>query len=157
MVKRRKLISSIQGDLFQQLAEQTALEAQQAQDLDINLELMGAINQAIREAKQRGMSRERIIDRMNLCLPDLERGITLRQLNAWTAQSKEYHEFPARYLPAFCWATGSVLPLLMLAQAIGHDLVDRRDQVALELGQKLVAQAQLTRDVNSLKKLLGDK
>jgi hypothetical protein len=157
VVKRRKLISSIQGDLFQQLAEQTALEAQQAQDLDINLELMGAINQAIREAKQRGMSRERIIDRMNLCLPDLERGITLRQLNAWTAQSKEYHEFPARYLPAFCWATGSVLPLLMLAQAIGHDLVDRRDQVALELGQKLVAQAQLTRDVNSLKKLLGDK
>ena len=45
----------------------------------------------------------------------------------------------------------------MLAQAIGHDLVDRRDQVALELGQKLVAQAQLTREVSSLKKLLGDK
>ena len=102
MANGRKNFSSIQGDLFQQLAEQSALEAQQAQDLDINLELMGAINQAIREGKQRGLSRERIVERMNFCLPDLERSITLRQLNAWTAQSKEYHEFPARYLPAFC-------------------------------------------------------
>ncbi len=154
MAKRQPKSSSVQADLFQRLAEQDALEAQQAQDLDIHLEFMGAIAQAIREAKKRGLSRERIVERMNLCLPELEKPITLRQVNSWTAASKEYHEFPARYLPAFCWATGSVLPLLVLARAMNHDLVDRRDQVALELGQKLVAQAQLGREVSSLKKLL---
>lgn len=154
MAKRGQNSSSIQPDLFQQLAEQDALEALSAQDLDIGPELMGALNLAIREAKKRGWSRERLVERMNICLPDIERPITLRQLNAWTAQSKEYHEFPARYLPAFCWATGSIVPLLVLAQAIGHDLVDARDQAALALGQKLVAQAQISRDINQLKRTL---
>lgn len=154
MARRRSDFSSVQGDLFQRLTEQDALEALQAQDLDIGPELLGAVAQAIREAKRQGLSRERLVDRMNLCLPDADKPITLRQLNAWTATSKEYHEFPARYLPAFCWATGSVLPLLVLAGAVNHDLVDRRDQVALDLGQKLVRHAQLGREVNKLKKLL---
>lgn len=154
MAKRGQNFSSIQPDLFQQLAEQDALEALSAHDLDIGPELMGALNLAIREAKKRGLSRERIVERTNMCLPDIEKKITLRQLNAWTAQSKEYHEFPARYLPAFCWATGSIVPLLVLAQAIGHELVDSRDQAALALGQKLVAQAQISRDINQLKRTL---
>lgn len=154
MAKRGQNFSSIQPDLFQQLAEQDALEALSAHDLDIGPELMGALNLAIREAKKRGLSRERIVERMNMCLPDIEKKITLRQLNAWTAQSKEYHEFPARYLPALCWATGSIVPLLVLAQAIGHELVDARDQAALALGQKLVAQAQISRDINQLKRTL---
>lgn len=154
MVKPEEKITPIQPDFFQRLAEQDALDAEQAQDLDIGLELRGAITGAIRDAKKRGLSRPRIVERMNLCLPDAEKKITLRQLNAWTANSKEYHEFPARYLPAFCWATGSILPLLVLAHAINHDIVDRRDQAVLELGQKLVAKAQLGREVNSLKKLL---
>lgn len=155
MAKRRAVSTSVQGDLFQQL-EAPALAAQRAQDLDIGPELLGAVNQAIRLAKRDGLSRERIVERMNLCLPDAERPVTLRQLNAWTAQSKEFHEFPARYLPALCWATGSLLPLLTLAQALGHDLADRRDQAALELGQKLVHQARLGRDVKLLKKMLED-
>lgn len=155
MAKRRAFSTSVQGDLFQQL-EEPALAAQRAQDLDIGPELLGAVNQAIRLAKRDGLSRERIVERMNLCLPDAERPVTLRQLNAWTAQSKEFHELPARYLPALCWATGSLLPLLTLAQALGQDLADRRDQAALELGQKLVHQARLGRDVKLLKKLLEE-
>ena len=91
---------------------------------------------------------------MNLVLPDQERAITARQLNAWTAHSKEYHEFPARHLPAFCWATGSIAPLLVLAQAIGHDLVDGREQAALDLGERLLAHARLGRDIRNLKKTL---
>lgn len=154
MAKPSQKFSSVQPDLFQQLEAPAMSET--AYDLDVNLELMGALNQTIREAKRRGLSRERIVERMNLCLPDLDRRITLRQLNSWTAASKEYHEFPARYLPAFCWATGSILPLLVLAQSINHDLVDLRDQVALELGQKLVAKAQLSREVSQLRKILED-
>lgn len=154
MAKRREKFTSIQGDLFQRLAEQDALEAMTAQDLDVGPELMGALHLAIREAKKRGLSRERVVERMNLCLPDMERPVTLRQLNAWTAASKEFHEFPARYLPAFCWATGSIAPLLVLAKAIGHDLVDSRDLRALELGTKLVDRARLSRDINEIKREL---
>lgn len=154
MAKAREHFSSVQADLFQRLAERDALEAQAAQDLDIGPELLGAVNQAIREAKRGGLSRDRIVERMNLVLPDQGRPITARQLNAWTAHSKEYHEFPARYLPAFCWATGSIAPLLVLAQAVGHDLVDGREQAALALGERLVAHARLGRDIRNLKKTL---
>lgn len=155
MAKTAKKITSIQGDIFQQLAEQTAMEAADAVDLDIGLELLGAIHTAIRDAKKRGLGRERIVERMNLCLPDLEKPLTLRQLNAWTAQSKEFSEFPARYLPAFCWATESVLPILAMAQSINHDLVDLRESKALELGKTLVESANLSRRAKTLKQQLG--
>lgn len=154
MAKKQSIFTSIQTDIFQQLAEKDALEAATAVDLDIGPELQGALNACIREAKKRGLSRERIVERMNLCLPDIEKPITLRQLNAWTAQSKEFSEFPARWLPAFCWACGGVATVQVLAQTIGFDLVDRREKIALELGQTLVESAQLTRKANSLKKQL---
>ncbi|MFI3137927.1 MAG: hypothetical protein QX197_14215 [Methylococcaceae bacterium] len=157
MAKTDKSFTSKQVDIFQQLAQETALEAATAIDLDIGPELQGAINFGIRESKKRGLSRERIVERMNLCLPDLEKPITLRQLNAWTAQSKEFSEFPARFLPAFSWASGCTLTIQVLAQAVNHDLVDRREKMALELGQTLVENANLTRKANALKKqLTGD-
>ncbi len=154
MAKTDKSFTSKQVDIFQQLAQETALEAATAIDLDIGPELQGAINFGIRESKKHGLSRERIVERMNLCLPDLEKPITLRQLNAWTAQSKEFSEFPARFLPAFSWACGCTLAIQVLAQAVNHDLVDRREKMALELGQTLVENANLTRKANALKKQL---
>jgi hypothetical protein len=155
VAKTRKSFTPIQPDLFQQLAEKTALEALTAQDLDIELELMGAVTHAIREAKKTGHSRERIVERMNLCLPDADERITLRQLNAWTAASKEHHQFPARYIPAFCWATQCLQPLLILAQCIGYDLVDHRDQIAAELGNKQVVVARTQREIRQLRGMLG--
>lgn len=155
MAKVQQKTTSIQADIFQQLAEHSALEAADAVDLDIGPELAGAVNSAIRAAKKQGLSRDRIIERMNLCLPDMEKPLTLRQLNAWTAQSKEFHEFPSRFLPAFCWATGSVLPLLAMANAINHDLVDAREHKAMELGNTLVESARLSRKAKALKDFLG--
>lgn len=155
MANTEKSFTSDQLDIFQRLAEETAIEAATAVDLDIGPELQGALNSGIRNAKTRGLSRERIVERMNLCLPDQEKPITLRQLNSWTAQSKEFHEFPARYLPAFAWACSCTLTVRVLANAINHDLHDRRDGLALELGQTLVESAQLTRKARELKKQLG--
>jgi hypothetical protein len=151
VAKRKKSFSADQGDLFRQL-ETPALEALNAPDLDIGPELLGAINLALREARTRGLSRERIVERMNQCLPD--RKVTLRQLYAWTANSKEDHPFPAEYLPAFCWAAESIAPLLALAQAVGHDLADAREQAALALGERLVHHARLGREISQLKKTL---
>lgn len=156
MAKSTKPFTSIQPDMFQQLAEVTALEAQGAQDLDINLELMAATKHALREARQLGFGRERIVERMNLCLPEADKKdqVTLRQLNAWTAHSKEYHNMPARYLPAFCWATQSLMPLMALIQPLGYDLVDGREQLVAELGSKLLDQAKARRDIKRLEQIL---
>lgn len=151
--KRKEVFTANQPDLFQQLERPAAVEADA--DLDINPELLGAINTAIREARARGLSRERIVDRMNKQLPSLDRPLTLRQLNAWTAVSQEYKEFPARYLPAFCAATDCDLPMRVLAQPIGRELVDAREAAALKLGTSVVEAARLRREQLALRKTLG--
>lgn len=149
--------SSIQPDFFQRLERQPELcgRAPTAADLDLGPELLGAINTAIREARSHGLSRERIVDRMNTALPESDKPITLRQLNAWTAQSKEYHEFPARYLPAFCAATECDLPLRVLANGLQLELVDRRDLLTQQLGQNLIESARLKREARFVQRQLG--
>lgn len=148
---RRANFAGDQADLFQQLAAAPAPAA----DLDLHYELLGAINKALRQARQHGLTRERVADRMNDLLPDLERAITVRQLYAWTATSKEYSEFPARYLPAFCAAVDCDLPLRVLAQALGADLVDARELAAKRLGETQIEAARLRREARSILERLG--
>lgn len=150
----KRSFTTKQGDLFQQL-DITSRSPAVDVDLDINLELLGAINTALREAKAHGCGRERVVDRMNDLLPDLPRALTLRQLNAWTAVSQEYKEFPARYLPAFCAATDCDLPMRVLVQPIGRGLVDAREIAAARLGKSLVESARLAAEQRDLKKTLG--
>lgn len=154
MAKTKQSFTGNQVDIFQQLAKEDALEAATAVDMNIEQEFIGALNYCIRAAKNKGLSRERIVERMNLCLQNRNRAVTLRQLNAWTAASKEYSDFPGWMLPAFCWACSGDLTIQVLAQTIGRDLVDKREQIALELGQTLVQSANLTRKANDLKKQL---
>lgn len=153
MAKRTRSFTPDQGDLFQQLG--AAPPAAAARDLDVRAELLGAVGRALRLARHEGQSRERVADGMSRCLPDLPHGLTRRQLDAWTAHSREHHEFPARFLPAFCQAAGSIEPLQVLAHALGYELVDARDRAALALGEKLVAHGRLSREVASLKRQLG--
>jgi hypothetical protein len=49
----------------------------------------------------------------------LNQEISKYMLDTWTAESKEYHRFPAEYLPAFCATVGSVEPLQVLAEKAG--------------------------------------
>lgn len=147
--------ASDQGELFARLAEPGVIGRDNAPDLDIELELRGAINKALREARDRCLGRERVVDRMNLCLPHEARPITKRQLDSWTAQSKEHHPFPLRYLAAFCWAVGSEEPLRVLARALGFDLVDARESAAKRLGEATVEIAALKREVAALTRRLG--
>lgn len=148
---RRENFSSNQGDLFQQLEA----EPLTGEDLDIHFELLGALTACLREARGRGQSREHIVERMNELLPEADRKITKRQLDAWTAHSKEYSEFPARYLAAFCAAVGSPLPILVLARAVGRELVDAREAKALRLGEAQVEVGRLRREAQRLVKELG--
>lgn len=152
-VKDDRSFPSIQMDFLQQLENPADPPANA--DLDIHFQLLGAIKTAIADARGRGLSRERIVDRMNLLLPELDKPITLRQLNSWTAASKEYSEFPARYLGAFCAATGCDLPARVIAQAIGKDLVDARELAAKRLGENMIETARLARERGQLKSALG--
>lgn len=149
--KARRDFSSDQPDLFLSLDDSPVPPA----DLDLGPELLGAIHSALRAARSRGLSRERVVDRMNALLPDIARPITLRQLNAWTAQSKEFSEFPARYLAAFCAATESDLPLHVLAQALHLELIDARASVARRLGECRIEEARLRREQRELSRRLG--
>ncbi|MCK5772034.1 hypothetical protein [Algiphilus sp.] len=144
--------ASDQPDLFQQLEEPTPPPHL---DLDIGPELLGALHTALRQARTRGLSRERVVDAMNRYLPDLARPITLRQLNAWTAASKEFSEFPARYVAAFCVATECDLPMRVLASAIGADLYDAREADARRLGESLIEAARLRREQSDIRRRLG--
>jgi hypothetical protein len=152
VVKRAKDLTSEQDDMFQRLEGSTLLHSENAPDLDIELELMAAIKYAMRQAKQHGIGRERIVDRMNQCLPK-EQHITLRQLNAWCAESKEFSNFPAKYLPAFVWAcSGIVAPLDVITSSIGLGLVDEEDQIAAELGNTLKMESELRQRKRLLQK-----
>lgn len=144
-----------QLDIFQQL-ETSPLEHENAPDLDLSTELRGAMNKALREGKGRGQSRDHIVDRMNLCLPK-EHHITKRKLDAWLAKSKEDHNTPAAWLPAFCWATNSIYPFLVLLEPLGFDVADQRDRLVAELGQTLIKKSQATRQANQIRKFLESK
>ena len=152
--KARRDFSTVQGDFFQHLDEPSVLTRPNAPALDIGPELLGAINTALREARAQGYGRERVVDRMNSCLVDHDRKLTLRQLNSWTANSKEHHPFPLDCLAAFSWATGSDEPLRVLARALGFDLVDAREQAAKQLGEMQVELARLRRKSGALTKQL---
>lgn len=154
MANRRAKSTGNQPDLFQQLTEPMPIGGN-ALDLDLGDELRGAIAGAIRRARQRGLSRERIVEGMNRRLPELCREITSRQLDCWTALSKEHHEFPLRYIAAFCAAVDDLSPLLLVVGALGLDVVDARDAKALRLGELTVHQAVLKREAARIKSELG--
>ena len=89
--------------------------------LNVQHRLVGAITQAIKESP---LSRWEIAGKMSELL-GLE--ISKHMLDAWTSEAKEYHRFPAEYLPAFCKATGSVTPLRVLSEAAGVFVLESPD------------------------------
>jgi len=154
VVKRAQKITTNQLDLYQQ-ADDDEFAPENAPDLDINQQMLGAYDTAIKLAKRLGLSRARIVERINLCLPELERPLTLRQLNSWTAASQEYKEMPARYLPAFCWATTCDMPLHVMANSMALTCANADDQAALELGRLELSAAAITAQRRILKQQRG--
>ena len=151
--KAAPAFSSEQGELFGLLAQPSVLEAPNAPALDLGPELVGALNHSIREARQLyNYSRENIVDRMALCLGQ---PVTKRQLDAWTATSREQHRFPLEFTAAFCWATRSAHVLTVIAEAIGFEMVDAQEAAAKQLGEIEVERYRLRRKSAALTKRLG--
>jgi hypothetical protein len=56
-------------------------------------------------------------------------------LDSWTAESKEYHRFPAEFIPAFCVATQDWGLLAMLAECAGGSFLEGHEVLLTELGR----------------------
>lgn len=154
-VKAQRNFSTNQGDLFARMEEPPVVHRANAPDLTIAAELRGSIDAAMRRARSRGISRERIADRMNLALPGIDRPITKRQVDSWMADSKEFHRLPAEWLPAFCWAVEDESPAEVVVRALGNEMVDAREVAAKALGDAHVEIASLRRKVGELTRRLS--
>lgn len=157
MVKKTKNIPTNQGDFFHQLENESPLENLSYRDLDLGNELRGVISGCIRRARELGLSRQRIVDEMNALMPDIDKPLTIRQLNSWTASSTEYKEFPLRYIAAFCAVTQDTSPLRLITNSINYELIDARGLAAVELGRTVAEKSLLTHRERELKAKLNGR
>lgn len=147
----QKSFTSIAPDFFPDLKE-SVFYSESAPQLGLAAELRGAMSIAIRQS---GEGREKVVDRMNFCLPPEEKKVTMRMLNAWMAVSKEDHRIPACYLSAFCWATQSLLPMQAMLQPLGLDIMNEQEKLLIQLARASMNKAQNTKLEKQLKKILG--
>ncbi|NHM25428.1 hypothetical protein G7K71_08470 [Desulfofundulus sp. TPOSR] len=96
---------------------------------NISSRLRNAISEGL---KRSSLSRYEVAARMSE-LVGVE--ITKSQLDSWTAESKEYHRFPAEYLPAFCLVTGHLEPLRMMARMLKCYVLESKEALLAELGR----------------------
>lgn len=101
--------------------------------------------------KQCPMSRFEVAARMSE-LVGVE--ITKSQLDSWTAESKEYHRFPAEYLPAFCYVTGYKEPLRVMARPVQCYLLESEEALLAELGRIDQVKRDLTRREKTVREML---
>jgi hypothetical protein len=122
--KKRPKIDSRQLSLFDLLAPRAEPSAG---ELDVRSSLKAALSAAM---KQSPHTRNEIAARMS----DLTgHAISKFMLDAYTAESKDFHRMPAELLPAFCVATGSLEPLELLCRKAGGFCVPGPDALRAEL------------------------
>lgn len=134
MAKTRKKIDTHPGQksLFALLDE--IRQAEQASQDEGSMLVRERLRVALSSAlKNCSLSRWEVAGKMSHLLGC---EITKFQLDAWTAESKDGHRFPAEYLPAFCRVTGDRQPLALLAEAAGLFAMPGPDALRSEI-QKL--------------------
>jgi hypothetical protein len=115
--------------------------------------LAGSMNDAallravlVRSIRQSNKSREQIAEEMSYLVG---RKITVRMLNAFTAESKEDNRWHAELDRAFCYVTGSDELLRCRADLAGLTLITKEEAEILELGRQYLrrkeAEAEMAR------------
>lgn len=117
---------------------------------NVGRELRAALSKAIETCPH---SRAEIAARMTEALfAEGEDGeVTLSQINAWTAASKDGWRFPLEYLPAFVGATGAVWLVDWIAQRAGCRALRGEQAVLVELSAKKLLQRRREEEVKALK------
>lgn len=123
-----------------------------------NAELTGSMNDGalirgvlVEAIRNSGKSRPQIADEMTRLVG---REITERALNAYTAESKEDHRWPAELTRAFCCATGDDRLLRVLAEASGLRVITEEENHLLELGRNYLHRARAERAITSIEQRL---
>lgn len=94
-------------------------------------EVRGLLVDAIRDARDKGLSRERIADGMTRVIGE---PVTVDQLNTWTATSKRGWRFPLEYLAAFAAVTGDTSLLGRVCERLGGMYLPAREAIVAKIG-----------------------
>jgi len=107
-----------------------------------------ALIEAIRKSDK---SRETIADEMS-SLSGTQ--VTVRRINAFTAESREDYRFPLELTRAFCVATSDFTLLRRVAEMAGFRLIDVVEADLLELGRESLRQKRASENIALLEKRL---
>ena len=142
MPRRRKRSDNRQVSLFEairRVQETTARPAAEGR-LDVGKRLRAALREALKRCP---LSRWEVAGRMSLLVG---REVSKHMLDAYTAETKEAHRFPAEWLPAFCEATGSAEPLRVLAEAAGMFALPGPEALRAEVQRLREEEARIKRE-----------
>ncbi len=117
--------------------------------LNISLRFRAALSLALRKCLD---SRYQVAAKMSEMA---EADISKTMVDAYTADSKEYHRFPAEWMPAFVRATGSTEPLIILVQASGYQLITREEEVYVEFARLERQEEEIRKKKEILKRHMG--
>ncbi len=120
--------------------------------------LPGSMNDAqvvrhslIESIRKSGKSREAIADEMSVLTGTQ---VTVRRLNAFTAESREDYRWPAELDRAFCEATGCYDLIRTRVELAGFSLITEAEAELLELGREYLRQKRANERVQMLEKRL---
>ncbi|MHC1726538.1 MAG: hypothetical protein AB9866_11090 [Syntrophobacteraceae bacterium] len=130
--------------------------------LDPSDALKIAMSEALKEASQtRNLSRAQVVDAMNALVVSAgihhegkKSAITEDMLNKWVARGSTNHQIPVKYIPAFCQATGSMLPIEALLPP-GAQIIDGEEVVCLKWAKVEIRRRELTKESRRLAQEVG--
>ena len=102
--------------------------------------------------RRSGKSREQIADEMSL-LTGTE--VTVRRLNAFTAESREDYRWPAELDRAFCAVTGCLDLIRCRVELAGFRVISQTEYELLNLGREYLRQRRATDNVSLLERRLA--
>lgn len=103
--------------------------AYEAGSFDIDRRLRELLSEGLRQCD---VDRYEVAARMSRLVG---REITKSHLDSWTAESKEMHNIPFKYVPAFCYVTGYKEPLRLAAEMVQCYLLESEEALLAELGK----------------------
>ncbi len=96
----------------------------------IHSQIKDVISEALKKSR---FSRHQVAARMSEVL---DSDITKSQLDSWSAESKEFHRFPAEYVPAFCYASEETSLLRVIVGPVrGVQLIVDQDAIKLQIAK----------------------
>ena len=113
--------------------------------------IRATLTEAIRKS---GKSREQIAESMSRLTGTQ---VTVRRLNAFTAESREDFRFPLELTRAFCMATEDFTLLRNMIEMAGFRVVTKTEFDVLKLGHEYLTQKRATENMRMLEARLAGK